>query len=212
MKDIYRVQRIPPSQTKEWLLEKHYAHKIPSISYAFGLYQKITKTLVGVCTIGKPASDELCFGVCGKQYKQHVYELNRLVVNDGLPPNSSSYFVGRILRNLHGQHILVSYADTAMSHIGYIYQATNWLYTGATKERTDIFSSVGHSRHDDGDSSKRQVRSSKHRYVYFLGTRRMKKKFRSALNYPVLPYPKGNNERYDASAQPSTQSVMDFTL
>ena len=34
--------------------------------------------------------------------------------------------------------IIVSYADKGQNHNGYIYQATNFLYTGATKERTDI--------------------------------------------------------------------------
>jgi hypothetical protein len=34
--------------------------------------------------------------------------------------------------------IVVSYADTAMGHIGYIYQASNFLFTGTTKERTDM--------------------------------------------------------------------------
>ena len=29
---------------------------------------------------------------------------------------------------------MVSYADSGMNHCGYIYQATNWIYTGATKE------------------------------------------------------------------------------
>ena len=35
----FTVDRIPYSECKEWLLYKHYAHRIPSISYAFGLFE-----------------------------------------------------------------------------------------------------------------------------------------------------------------------------
>jgi len=206
----YRVRRIPPKQTHEWLLKKHYAHRIPSISFAFGLYDS-ESVLQGICTIGKPASPNLCFGICGEIYSEKVYELNRLCVNDNQPKNTSSYFVGRVLRNLHLGIILVSYADTAQSHIGYIYQATNWLYTGETKERTDIAVQEGtHSRHYKKSENypERKLRSAKHRYVYFLGTRRQKDEMRKSLKYAILPYPKGDNQRYDASYEPQVQGVL----
>jgi hypothetical protein len=163
---------------------------------------------VGICTIGKPASPSLCVGVCGKEQSENVYELNRLVVNDGLPNNSLSYFVGNVLRLLPPM-ILVSYADTSQNHHGYIYQATNWTYTGATKERTDIGVEDGsHSRHYDKSIDKklfRKKRSSKHRYIYFVGTKRHKKSWKSLLRYNIEEYPKGNNKRYDASYRPNTQ-------
>ena len=40
----YKITSIKPSETHEWILYKHYAKRIPSISYAFGLYND--KTLV----------------------------------------------------------------------------------------------------------------------------------------------------------------------
>ncbi len=36
----YEVRSIPYSEAKEWILYKHYAHRIPSICYAFGLYRR----------------------------------------------------------------------------------------------------------------------------------------------------------------------------
>lgn len=98
--------------------------------------------------------------------------------------------------------IIVSYSDTAMNHHGYIYQACNFLYTGMTTERTDIFTEEGkHSRHyteEDRHGEYRQVRSAKYRYVYFCSyLKKEKDEWRKALRYPVLPYPKGdNNEDY----------------
>ena len=102
--------------------------------------------------------------------------------------------------------ILVSYADTSMNHNGYIYQATNWIYTGASKERTDLgFEDGSHSRHYDKniDYSIRKFRSSKHRYVFFIG--KFKKQFIKSLNYKIESYPKGENKKYDSSYQPKVQ-------
>lgn len=190
-----KVKRIESRDTHNFLLNMHYAQRIPSISYAFGLI--IKGKLVGVCTFGKPASNSLCIGVCGKEYSSQVYELNRLVVDEGLKKNTLSWFVSRCLKELKKENlIIVSYADTGMGHNGYIYQATNFLYTGATKERTDKYTPNNkHSRHyDDRYDHLRKVRTSKHRYVYF--TNKKDKKMISSLNYPILPYPKDENKNY----------------
>ena len=58
----------------DFLLPKHYSGRKPQVSYAFGW--KIGKGLCAVCTFGKPASPFLCYGICGKEYSKHVYELN----------------------------------------------------------------------------------------------------------------------------------------
>lgn len=190
-----RVEPVLYEDTKDFILNKHYAQRMPSISYAFGLF--IDDTLRGVCTFGKPASPSLCKGICGEEYKAHVYELNRLVVDDGLPKNTLSRFVSRCLRQLKSEDlIVVSFADEGKGHHGYIYQATNWLYTGKTRQRTDKYSGPNkHSRHyDESMNHLRKVRTSKHRYVYFTGERR--KQFLSALNYPIQSYPKGKNTNY----------------
>jgi len=192
----YEVKKIHNSLTYEWLLKKHYAKRKCSISYAFGLYRN--NELEGICTFGSPASHSLCIGVCGKDNKDKVLELNRLCINSNNHKNSASFLVGKALRMLN-ERIIVSYADTSMGHKGYIYQATNWLYTGATIERTDIDNGNGHSRHYNKniDYSKRKHRSSKHRYIYFCGNKRFKKQMIKELNYEVQPYPKGDTKRYD---------------
>lgn len=96
-----------------------------------------------VCTFSKPASHWLCIGVCGKKHSADVYELNRLCrTEDWKEP--LSYFVAYCLRQLKKENwIVVSYSDTGMNHHGYIYQACNFIYTGCTKERTDIWTPKG---------------------------------------------------------------------
>ena len=200
----YEVKSIDYQDCKEWFLKKHYAKRIPSISYCFGLFEDVK--LIGVCSIGKPASPSLCVGVCGENESKFVYELNRLIINDGLPKNTLSWFVSQCIKKLPPM-ILVSYADSQQGHYGYIYQATNFLYSGATKERTDIGTENGtHSRHYKIGETERKFRSSKHRYIYFIGN--MKKQWLKKLKYPIEPYPKGDNKRYDASYTPIVQTKL----
>jgi hypothetical protein len=204
----YNVMSIDAIQTHEWILKKHYAKRLPSISYAFGLYE--SGILLGILTIGKPASPSLCVGVCGANYSEFVYELNRLCVCDNLERNVLSYFVAGALKLIKESLIIVSYADSGMGHFGYIYQATNWIYTGATKERTDIGLNDGtHSRHYNKSIDKkanRKHRSSKYRYIYFIGKKA--KEFRRNLKYSIYPYPKGENSRYDSSHKPLIQLTI----
>jgi hypothetical protein len=208
IKNKYKVTSIQSNQTYEWLLKKHYAKRVPSISYAFGLYEGAI--LIGVMTIGKPASPSLCNGVCGEEFTEYVYELNRLCVQDGLEKNVLSHFVASSLKLIKDNLIIVSYADKLMGHNGYIYQATNWIYTGATKERTDIGQEDGkHQRHyDKGTDYKanRKFRSSKHRYIFFIGKKR--NTFLKELRYHKQPYPKGQNARYDTSYSPKVQITL----
>ena len=153
----------------EFLLPRHYSGRKPSISYAYGLYED--DRLMAVCTFGKPASNTLCDGVCGKEFSKNVYELNRLCREED--------------------------CDYPLS------QFVSWcffIYTGATKQRTDMWTPSGkHSRHYKAEQQGkyRKVRSSKHRYVYFAtSNKRTKRLYKSALKYPIEPYPKGDNSNY----------------
>lgn len=192
----YSVQQIEYKTAKPWILNRHYAKRMPSISYAFGLFE--SNLLVGVISYGIPASPFLCKGVCGDEWRKNVLELNRLVLLNN-KKNEASYLVANTLKLLPQPSIIVSYADTKWNHVGYVYQATNWLYTGCTKARTDMFSEAGHSRHNNGDPTVRQDRSAKHRYVFFVGNKRQVKQMRAALNYPIMPYPKGDSLKYEVS-------------
>lgn len=187
-----------------FLLPRHYSGRVPTISKAFGWYDCQTYTpehLKAVVSFGKPASPPLCVGVCGSKYAESVYELNRLCrVDDWKEPLSQ--FVSSCLRRLRAENwIVVSFSDTEMNHHGYIYQACNFIYTGCTKERTDKFTKEGqHARHykNSEQGEYRKFRSAKHRYIYFCTkNRRLKEEWKTALKYPILPYPKGdNNEDY----------------
>jgi len=201
------VISIPKESTYQWLLEKHYAKRIPQIVYSYGVF--VDQVMVGVCTYGIPPSPSLTMGLCGEQYKDMVVELNRLCLVEGHDKNLASYFVAQTLRMLPKPSIVVSFADTSMDHVGYIYQATNFLYTGLSAKRTEwreiglnthSRTVVGHYSHEERvgnpDRFAQVDRPQKHRYVYFIGSRREKRELRKALKYKVYPYPKGDTQRY----------------
>ena len=113
------VIAIPKESTYPWLLEKHYAKRIPQIVHSYGVFEN--QFMQGVITYGIPASPSLTMGLCGEQYKDIVLELNRLCLVQGHDKNLASYFVAQTLRMLPSPSIVVSYADTSMEHVGYIY-------------------------------------------------------------------------------------------
>lgn len=201
--ETLRVVKIDYNQTKDWLLKKHYAHRIPSISYAYGLYRN--DELLGIVTYGSPPSQSLCRGICGNEYSKFVVELNRLVINSTAPKNSASYLVGRSLKMLPRDSIIVSYADTSMEHIGKIYQASNFIYTGLSDKRTE-WREIGKNTHSKSvcemygipymkehpDRFHVVQRPRKHRYIFFRNSKHIKN-----LKYPILPYPEGESKKYE---------------
>lgn len=200
-----KVIPIKNEETYPWILQKHYAKRLPSISYAFGLYDETE--LIGIVTFGMPASNALCEGVCGVENKHLVIELNRLCLQDNTK-NQASFLVANAIKLLPKPMVIVSYADTAQGHIGYVYQATNFMFTGTTKERTDMDAGDGkHSRHGT-DPSLRKFRSAKHRYIFIHGNKYQKKKLKDALRYKEEPYPKGEIRRYDSGTRVITQQLL----
>lgn len=200
-----KVLPIKSEEATPWILKKHYAKRLPSISYAFGLYED--NDLIGIVTFGMPASNALCEGVCGVENKHLVIELNRLCLQDNTK-NQASFLVANAIKLLPKPMVIVSYADTAQGHIGYVYQATNFMFTGTTKERTDMDAGEGkHSRHGT-DPSVRKFRSAKHRYIFIHGNKYQKKKLKDALRYKEEPYPKGEIRRYDSGTRVITQQLL----
>lgn len=194
------VRRITYDETKPFLLNIHYARRMPCITDAFGLF--VDGEMIGVITYGIPASHPLCIGIAGEENQYNVLELNRLVIKPEYNgKNYASFLVSHSLKMLPNHTYVVSYADTSWSHVGYVYQATNFLYTGLSAKRNDTYQPNGlHPRAYDKNnhSDLYQTRSRKHRYVYLVGDKRTKKQMLKELKYKIIPkYPKGDEVRYD---------------
>jgi hypothetical protein len=218
------VTQISSKETEPWLLNRHYAKRLCPISFAFGAW--VNQVLVGVVTYGTPASAPLRVGICGKNWSDKVLELNRLCCNN--ERNIASALVGRSLRLLPKPCVVVSYADLQQGHVGYVYQAANFLYTGLSAKRTDwAIAGMEHlhgstiadksrgqknraewMRKKFGDKFYLKQRSRKHRYVYFCGSKKQKKEMASALLYPVQDYPKGESKKSVATVSIETQMKL----
>jgi len=196
-----KVLPIKYDETKDWILNVHYLKRMPPISYSFGLFDN--NNCVGIVTFGVPCSNTLCSGICGKKWESKVFELNRMVLEKPVKNGCS-----RAIKFLPKPMIIVSYADTEYGHIGKVYQACNFIYTGITKERTDRSAGEGkHSRHAV-DGTKRQNRSAKHRYVLINANKQDRKKILRDLNYCEKPYPKGAPAQYEINHNPVSQGSL----
>ena len=213
----YKAYQINSKETYPWILDKHYARRVPNIIYAFGLYYN--QNLVGIITFGNPPSPALCEGVCGEEHKDKVIELNRLCLQNNYK-NEASILVSRSLKLLPKPKIVVSYADISKCHVGYVYQATNFIYTGLSAKRTEwrIRGSNLHGRtvsEINLDKRKNNLdkfeyidRPRKHRYVYIVGNKKDKKNLKNKLNYNIQDYPKGDLSYYDSGNAVQTQGLL----
>jgi hypothetical protein len=226
IKDKYIVKSIDKYLVKEWLLHKHYLKRMTSFTYQFGLFEK--DVLVGVITFGNAIPLTMKKSLFGEKYMDYVYELNRLCTNDDLDKNANSYFISEVFKLLPKPIIIVSYADKSIGHNGYIYQATNFIFTGESHTQLD-WKLKGkehlHSRtlmdefafqenrveklkEKYGDMLYQVRREPKYRYVYILADKRLKKQMMQDKLFQIYPYPKGENLRYDASYKPTIQTQL----
>jgi hypothetical protein len=138
--------------------------------YAFGLFNE--QEMVGVVTYGLPPSpQETMF------WGDSLLELNRLCVVENLEKNVLSFFVSQSLKLLPDESVVISYADMDMGHSGYIYQSTNWLYTGIGSIGTKTYvmrdGKERHSRHEHLVDKSRvvetKISTGKHRYYRICG-------------------------------------------
>lgn len=201
------VRKVETKMCDDLILNVHYAHRKPSISFAYGLFEN--NELIGCCTYGTPASSSLLKGVCGVEYKGIVKELNRLVLKYNRK-NEASFLISQSLKLLPKPLIIVSYADTEQGHNGIVYQASSFLYTGLSAKRTDWKikgmehlhgatiadmsrgkeNRAKYMREKFGEDFYLKERSRKHRYIKFLGSKVERKKMLKALNYQIQEYPK----------------------
>ena len=202
-KSIYDIRRIGYKQAMDVVVDRHYLHRKAPCSFAFGLFRKEGGQMDGVIVYGTPSSAPLRRGICGDEEKSNVIELTRLWVDDIAPKNSESFLIGNTI-GMVDKEIVVSYAECAAGHIGTVYQATNWLYTGLSAKRTNWSAPglTGHSQTIADKYTSEQMRSiygdgfvlvdrpRKHRYVYLNCSKSRRKVLLRKLKYPLLPYPK----------------------
>lgn len=200
----YTIHPIDYRTAMELIVREHYLHRKAPCSVAFGLF--MGEELKGVVCYGTPSSAPLRSGLAGPENASNVVELTRLWVCDSVPRNGESFLIGRTVGKA-GKEIVVSFADTQQGHLGIVYQATNWIYTGLSAKRTN-WTIEGMDKHCQtladkytaaeirekyGDRFSLQERPRKHRYVFINAKGRRRVELLAALRYKQQPYPKVAN-------------------
>lgn len=206
LKEQFSVEPLDYQRATEIIVERHYLHRKAPCSFAFGLFDR-DRNIMGVVMYGVSPSSTLLKGVCGPDEWRNVYELTRLWVDDSVPKNGESFLIGNSINKLD-REIIVSFADSSQNHVGFVYQATNFVYTGLSAKFKDPkvkgLENQHHATYANGLTNKEVIekfgaenvyfveRPRKHRYVYFNAKGKRRKYLLSQLRYKILPYPKPN--------------------
>lgn len=206
------LRPIPFRVAREVLTREHYLHSFPGgTALAIGVFAG--DRLVGVVTLGNGPRD-FSRTVEGARQRDCLV-LTRLWLHEECPRNSESHVLSLLIRALRMEtelKFLVSYADPAIanangtSHVGFVYQSSNWAYIGMSNAMPYLDLGDGKPRHlrsvnslfgthsvhylqASGLDVRTIAQSAKHTYLFFLDRR-----WRKRLLVPVLPYPKPSVE------------------
>jgi hypothetical protein len=209
----WEVRKINKSIAERVVCKKHYSGRLGIFWEGFGLFER--EKLLGVCCFGQPSPPIQRHAFRDRDFR--LYELTRMVVDEGLN-NAGSFLIARSLKMLSQKPCaVVSYADSMHGHCGIVYQASNWIYTGATKSHDKLYRLNGKIYHPMtlrdhfgvtdpmnwvAESPHLNVEvippMEKHRYFIGCGSKKEKSSILSKLKYKTLPYPKVEKSLYDA--------------
>lgn len=207
-----RVIPIDKKTAENFVTKKHYSRRASIFWADFGLVER--GLITGVIVYGQPSPPIQRHAFKNRDFR--LFELSRLVIQSETK-NAASFLVANSMKLLEPKPCaIVSYADMEQHHCGIVYQATNWVYTGATKSHDKAYIVDGKRLHpmtlrDMGitdptrwarENGIEMVKpAEKHRYFQFVGSKRDKRRMLSMLSYPVVAqYPKCDQHRYDDGA------------
>lgn len=235
LKNKYVVHSIDNFVAVEWITKKHYAKRTPIMKYTFGLFD-LDRNLHGVCVFSPAPSRFWNDGgkLFNDKHKIDVYELSRLIMNDEHEKNLTSFFVSRCLKLIPNPNVIVSYADKNQHHSGYIYQATNFIYTGEAEPKNKSFDFIiygkkYHGRNMNIEFTRKLLgvnynedihwkdniiavggeiipQLPKHRYIFINA--KNKQQLIADMIYDSMEFPKEQNKRYDSSYKPIQQKTL----
>lgn len=233
--DKVSIRKISKRVAKRIIVDNHYTHAWTSCRYALGIYYEGDgdsffggEELIGCIVYGHPVGASAADSISPELGKENVLELKRLWIADGYGKNIESYSISQSFKWLRENapyvKALISYSDSEQDHLGTIYQATNWLYVGTSKEiqlmdnyrislqenpydwihsRTSFSrwgsTNLEHLRREIGKEGYsefwRMKEPFKFRYIYILETnKKKKKKFLNDLKHKPRPYPKESDK------------------
>jgi hypothetical protein len=222
----YCVISVDTDVVRPWLLNRHYLKRMCSTSYRFALIKD--GVVFGVVTYGNALPNSVVESPFGKSWSHCVQELNRLVLSENAPKHAASFLISQSIKQLPKPTIVLSYADAGKGHVGYVYQSTNFIYTGKSHTQKDWKLKSDPDRHSRtlmdefafeenrieklkskyGEDLIQVERPAKHRYLYIHGSKSAKKSIIKDARFMAMPYPKGDSVNLCTESEGSTQMLM----
>lgn len=198
------VSRIKPSEVEEFCHRYHYTGRGGSALWSWGLWHGMT--LMGVVAYNM-TTRRACEQVFGPDHHDKVWHMGRLALAESAPRNSESRLIGLSLRAIQREYPdvwgVLTYAAQSAGHVGYVYQATNALYTGVGGDNSAykfvdadgrIYGTTGVNKAQAAARGLTVVpEPRKHRYLYVLGNKSQRRERMALLRLPSLPYPKATD-------------------
>lgn len=212
----YIIKEIDKETALDMIQKYHYSNTLPRLNkHYLGFF--IGEELVGIVTLGygtrpKHTIQKLFPSLDTKDY----LEVGRMCMTEEMPRNSESQMLSQLIKwikqNLPHIKILFTWADGMLGKVGYVYQASNFLYAGYSE--TDMYLIDGikiHPRQTKKlfglENDKRvtarptleqmkqfninQYRGRQFKYLFFLCSKTEKKRLIGECTTPLtIKYPK----------------------
>ncbi|WP_373207044.1 Mom family adenine methylcarbamoylation protein [Coprococcus phoceensis] len=133
---MYRfdIKEIDKEEALQMIRQYHYSNTLPKLNkYFLGFF--LRDELVGVVTLG--------WGTRPRHTIQRMFpsldtkdylEIGRMCMKDEMPRNSESQMLSQLVKwmkiNLPEIKVLFTWADGMVGKVGYVYQASNFIYAG----------------------------------------------------------------------------------
>jgi hypothetical protein len=128
-----RVAPINLKDARKITVSRHYMKTWPQgAKVAFGLFKK--SKCVGVMVAGySPTTKRKVAKWCNKIDKHQYIELQRTWISDEMGHNTESWMMARVMRlfKKSGMWLILTHSGGCKDDVGFIFQASGWLYYGA---------------------------------------------------------------------------------
>jgi len=130
----FDIREISRAEALAMIQKYHYSNTLPKINkYFLGFF--LQDEIVGVVTLG--------WGTRPKHTIQRIFpsldtmdylEIGRMCMTDDMPRNSESQMLSQLVKwirkNIPDLKVLFTWADGMLGKVGYVYQASNFIYAG----------------------------------------------------------------------------------
>ena len=227
LKDL-ELRVVDTTFAKTFIKRFHYSKTCSNIVVALGEF--VGNDLKNCIVFNYCAGREMAKQVMKGGDNSNTLELARMVSIEPKPKNLESYCISRafawLKKNMPNIKVIISYADNSVGHHGYCYQASGFTYYGQSRpckehylDNKRIHERVLNSRY--GTSCSEELKkilgdryvyklneSTKSRYYKILAqSKRELKEINKNILVESLPFPKGDNQRYDMNVKGSFKEL-----